>query len=315
MLVAPCSAEVTPDQQVRDVGRGTMLLKQRKWIEARAVLEAAAASEPKSAEAHHQLAVVLALTKEYHRARETFERSLRLETGPFRPFIQFNLGALGWHVGTVRKDDSGLDEARIYLANAAADVPALGLATDLIGFTWTIGRKSTLLTVDVAGLPPDTAIFAETAGEGEGTVYLFGDQGVPPLYFYGSPSSQALLASAMSDRSAYMEQLSAVLRALRREPPSEFNAILTWAILIAKTEFIERPEQFDEAIADLSEAISLGLPFPKPHTFLGMIYVHQGRYAEARGAANKALALDPNYARAKQLLAIVEERSSKSRSP
>jgi len=67
-------------------------------------------------------------------------------------------------------------------------------------------------------------------------------------------------------------------------------------------------ENWIEAVLELEELVAVHTEYPGPYVNLAIIYMHDGRDAEARAALDKALAIDPAHAAANNQLGMLLRR-------
>ncbi|MBZ0169595.1 TPR domain-containing protein [Candidatus Methylomirabilis lanthanidiphila] len=90
-------------------------------------------------------------------------------------------------------------------------------------------------------------------------------------------------------------RLPEALRAFQQATPSTLSA------LVGQTNALYRLDRFDEMQEVISEAKGRFPSFPQPLAQAALLYLIQGRVAEARQELEHAVALDPNYALAHDL--------------
>jgi tetratricopeptide (TPR) repeat protein len=164
----------------------------------------------------------------------------------------------------------------------------------MVSFATTIGRKNTRMTIDVLGIPPDSAMYLPPSSEKEDAVYTFDQLTVPMLYFYNSPSSLLLLTNQKKTVPEMLQQIEHALAVLAREPATRFNQVLKYTALTSHAQTsAQDKDHLDLAIADLIKANRLGLKFSSGYALLANAYRLQGDRVKARDATSKALEINP----------------------
>jgi len=292
-----------------DFKKGTDYLKDGKWQEAVKEFERVISADAYHAGAHFNLGCALALMNEHERAKEEFEKALPLEMFPFNAFCYFNMGGLYAKKGILNKSSGYLKEAAGYFKKAAQVLAGFNLASDYAAHAQSIMTvfdmggyiEHIAFSVAEAGVPPDSAIFlskANTMGDRENMVYLFGADSPAMLYFYRSPSCYYLTSSSKIDfqnlASIPQEEISGLENVINLvEKEDRFNKMIKWNSFILLSTCYRDKNDFHKAVEFGEKAIALGLRLSSEYINLATLYFYKKDYIKAKQLAEEALRINP----------------------
>ncbi len=283
-------------------------MKTRQWNQALRTYENILKQDPQNLEARFQRGCALALMEQHESAVKAFDEFLRGDDDSIKPFAAFNAGAIYHKLAMRRHDESLMEKEQPYFQKAASWIPNFNLALDMIQFSSMIGRKSTQMTIDAVGIPPDTAMFLKPSSDKENAIYTFDEKSVPMLYFYKSPSALLLLTNQKKTISEMIQQMQLAINVLERGPDTWFNRVLKHTALVSfATTSAQSKDDLGEAIEILNRATGLGLNFSSSYSYLANAYYQQGNATKARQAALKALAINPKSPGMTELIRATEE--------
>ncbi len=271
--------------------KGTALLKQNSSEQAvnefRSVLEL----DPDHRGGRYNLGCALVISGQYEQGVREWEGLLPLEDEKYKWFILFNLGSAHYRMAVLNQSEADLAKAKEYLGVVVAQTPEwLLLPRDMMNFAHMFGLYPSKLTINVIGFPPDTAIFCDTLGNGEGEMYVFDETTPPPLYFYRSPTVQFITAYEMttfSDR----ETMTAVAQNLEEAPAKFDKALLFNALSSLGTNAATE----SDAIEYFTKAVDLELEYPIGYTNLAATYYKLGKIEKSQNFVDRALVVDPKH--------------------
>ncbi|MDO8747783.1 MAG: tetratricopeptide repeat protein [Candidatus Omnitrophota bacterium] len=290
--------------------KGTDYLKEGKWQEAVKEFERVISVDTYHVGAHFNLGCAFALMEEYEKAKEEFEKVLPLEMFPFNAFCYFNMGGLYAKKGILNKSSGYLKEAAEYFKKAAQVFPGFNLARDyaahsqLIMAVFDTGGDIEHIAFSVAetGTPPDSAIFlskADSMGDKENLVYLFGADSPPMVYFHRSPSCYYLTCSSKIDvqnlANIAQEEFTCLENIIDLvEKEDRFNKMIKWNSFIILSASYRDKNDFNKAVEFGEKAIALGLRLSSEYIHLANLYFYKKDYIKAKQLAEEALKINPD---------------------
>jgi len=284
----------------------TKLLYQKEFVQAISRFSSLLEGQPQSAGVHHNLACAYALNNEYDRAITEFKEAAKLEDSEFKEVALYDL-AFVYLKKEMYKECSDI------LEGIVKDIPGMSKQDNFINF-FMINKgmnenrlliKNIIFSYDEASSElPDTAYFNPDIRPMSGrNSYFFENLEPLPLFFYKSKCASVFLGSAywkQEDFGKGEEKFKTAVDnkeeygALDKMPLSSAYYYLGWITL--------KKDDFPGAIEYLKKASELMPDYFVYPRDLAWAYFLNHDYAKAKEACETTLSLQPDNARAKEIL-------------